>query len=127
MATYRGEKRDLILQMLRSFKHVVHHLEPIRIDVPNCIIFHATYIDNMLALIPLHVIGTSAVRQLANCDVVDIPSRTRHLNHFFGDFIGALAGAVDDEHPIESVSKPRDNWVAQAAHLCSSARLNLCR
>ena len=58
-----------------------------------------TYINDMLALIPLLVIGTGTVRELAYVYVVDIPRRTSHVDRFFRTFLCARAGAVDDEHP----------------------------
>lgn len=54
----------------------------------------------MLALVPLHIIRTSATWQLADGDMIDIPGSPSHLHHLFGNLLGALAGAVNDKHPI---------------------------
>jgi hypothetical protein len=60
----------------------------------------STYINDMLALIPLFVIWASTLRHLRDRDAVDIACRPSHINRFLRDGLRASTGAVDYEHPL---------------------------
>ena len=57
----------------------------------------------MLTLVPLAVVGAGAAGQMTDAHVVDVACGAGHFDGFFRRIVGAAAGAVDYEHPLEKV------------------------
>jgi hypothetical protein len=55
-----------------------------------------THIEDMLALVALLVVGTSAAGSLPNVNIVNVASRPRHLNILFRTIMSAASSSVQD-------------------------------
>jgi len=61
------------------------------------------YVDDMLALVSLAVVGAGAAGQMTDAHVVDVACGAGHFDRFFGRIVSAAVGTVDYEHSVESV------------------------
>ena len=57
-----------------------------------------SYIDYMLALIALAVIGTCAAWYLTDRNAIDVAGSTSHVNGLFWIVFGAASSSIDHKH-----------------------------
>ena len=85
------------------------------------------YIDDVLALVALAVIGAGAAGLTIDLDDIAIASASSQFDRLFWIDICSIVDSINDKHPVCPIISLKNLNISQAIHLCPRALSNFCK